>query len=89
LGKRSEKVTKGRCLRAIDSEFSVIFGPEAPLLDAASKVLVGRVRGRTYTAERLKLWVEEIWGSLLKELPEVMVLTRGWFALHFHRPEYT
>lgn len=85
-------MTKGRCLRAIDSDFNIIFGPEALLpdvMDAARKVLVGRVRGRTYTVERLKLWVEEIWGSLLTELPAIMVLSRGWFALHFHRPEYT
>lgn len=52
------------------------------------KVLVGRVHGQNYTAERLGLWTKEIWGTLLKELPTIRVLTRGWFALRFHR-EYT
>lgn len=31
----------------------------------------------------------EVWGSLLKELPIIRVLARGWFALHCHREEYT
>lgn len=26
---------------------------------------------------------------MLKELPAIKVLARRWFALHFHRPEYT
>lgn len=91
FGKRSQKLKKGKCLRAIDSDFNITFGdaqlPE--VMEATRKVLVSRVRGRTYSVERLKLWDEEIWGSLLKELPDIRVLARGWFALHFHRPEYT
>lgn len=39
--------------------------------------------------ERLRQWAEEIWGTLLKELPAIKVLARGWFSLHFHRVEYT
>lgn len=52
-GKRSEKIAKGRCLKANNSGFKVNLGPEAPLpdiMDAARKVLVGRVRGRNYSA---------------------------------------
>lgn len=90
--KRSANLKRGRCMRAIDSDFNITFGEEAPLLDVMDtgrRVLVGRVRGRTYSVESLKLWVEEIWGTFFKELPEIKVLARGWFALHFHRPEYT
>lgn len=61
----------------------------ADALENARKVLVGKVRGHSYSMERLKLWTEEIWGSLLKELSMIRVLARGWFALHFHRLEYT
>lgn len=57
--------------------------------NTAKKVLVGRIRGRKYTVERLRLWTEEIWGSLLKDLPIIHVLARGWFALRFHQEEYT
>lgn len=57
--------------------------------NTTKKVLVGRIRGRNYTIERLRLWIEEIWGSLLKDLPIIHVLARGWFALRFHREEYT
>jgi len=56
--------------------------------ETAKKVLVGRVRGWNYLVERLRLWTTKIWGSLLKELPIIRELARGWFALHFHREEY-
>lgn len=61
----------------------------ADAIDTARKVLVGQVRDRTYSVERLRQWTKEIWGTLLKELPAIKVLARGWFALHFHRAEYT
>jgi len=32
--------------------------------------------------------VKEIWGGILKELPEVHVLPRGWFALNFAKENY-
>lgn len=32
---------------------------------------------------------QRFWGSLLKELPIIRVLAHGWFALRFHREEYT
>lgn len=57
--------------------------------DKARKVLVSRVRRRTYTTERWGLWVKEIWGQIFIQLPEVQVLPQGWFALHFAMEEYT
>lgn len=61
----------------------------ADAIGTARKVLVGRVRGQTYSVEILRQWTEEIWGTLLKELLAIKVLARGWFSLHFHRAEYT
>lgn len=55
----------------------------------ASKVLVGRVRGHAYSAERLNLWVNEIWGNIFKDLPKVQTLPCGWFVPHFLQEEYT
>lgn len=80
FGKRTEKLKKGKCLRVIDLDFNITFGEEAQLpdiMETAQKFLVGRVKGCTYTVDRLKLWTEEIWGTLLKELPEIRVLARG------------
>lgn len=91
-GRRTDKPKKGRCLRAVDTDINLTFGEDVPMadvMDMARKVLVGRVRGRNYTVERLRQWTMEIWGSLLKELPVIRVLARGWFALRFHREEYT
>jgi len=51
----------------------------------ALTVLVGHVRGQAYSANTLSQWVKEIWGGLLMELPEVHVLPRGWFSLHFEK----
>lgn len=55
----------------------------------ASTMLIGHVRGRAYSANRLTQWVREIWGGLLKELHEVHVLPRVWFSLHFKKENYT
>lgn len=33
--------------------------------------------------------IKEIWGGLLKQLPEVQVLPRGCFSLHFAKENYT
>lgn len=55
----------------------------------ANTVLVGHVRGRAYSAKRLTQWVKYIWGGLLIDLPEVHVLPRGWFSLHFKKESYT
>lgn len=38
--------------------------------------------------DRLTKWVEEIWGNLLRDLPEVHILPRGWFSLHFSKEDY-
>lgn len=57
--------------------------------DKARKILVGRVHGRTYMAEQLGLWVKKIWGQIFIQLPDVQILPRGWFALHFTLEEYT
>lgn len=54
----------------------------------ARMVLVGHVRGWAYSANRLSQWVKEIWGGILMELPEVHVLPRCWFSLHFLKENY-
>lgn len=54
----------------------------------ANTILVKHVRGRAYSATHLTLWVKEIWGGVLKELPEVQILPRGWFSLHFTKENY-
>lgn len=59
------------------------------VVDMGNKVIVGRVRGKTYSAARLRLWTMEIWGNLLKELLTINTFTRGCIALSFHREEYT
>lgn len=55
----------------------------------ARTMLVGHVRGRSYTVDRLMRWVKEIWGVLLTQVPEVEVLPRGWFSLQFANEEHT
>lgn len=49
----------------------------------AAIMLVGKVRGRKYTTARLKHWTVEIWGGVLETLPDISLLTRGWFTLSF------
>lgn len=68
------------------------FGETSAIGEAATMartILVGLVRGRAYSAARPTLWVKEIWGGVLHELPEVQVLPKGWFALHFAKEAYT
>ena len=58
-------------------------------MDIANTVLVGHVRGRTFSVKRLKQWVQEIWGGVFFDLPVVHVLPRGWFSLQFSKESYT
>lgn len=55
-GRLSDKQKKSRCLRDIDSDINLTFGEDvqmADALDTTRKVLVERVRGRTYSVEIL------------------------------------
>lgn len=86
------KKRKTKCIRTTTKDITVAFGDPIDFEDSmalARSVLVGHVRGRTYSAKRLTLWVKEIWGDLLTELPEVQELPRGWFSLHFATEECT
>lgn len=58
-------------------------------MDTVDQVLVGRIRGRSYTTTRLKLWTLEVWGHHLADFPFIQTFVRGWFALHFSRAEHT
>lgn len=83
---------KTKCVKGTSKDITICFGESTTIGEVAymaSTVLVGHVRGRAYSADRLTLWVREIWGSMLKELPEVQVLPKGWFALHFAKANYT
>lgn len=58
-------------------------------MDFADRVLVGRIRGRNYTATRLKSWAVAVWGHHLAEIPFVQTFVRGWFAMRFARADHT
>lgn len=75
-----------KCMKATSKDISIRFGETSAIGEAAIMaiiILVGHVHGRAYSATQLTQWVKEIWRDILKELPEVQVLPRGWFALHF------
>lgn len=81
-----------KCVKATSKDISIHFGDTSAIGEAAimaSTILVRHVRGRACSVTRLTLWVKEIWGGVLKELPEFRVLLRGWFALHFAKENYT
>lgn len=59
------------------------------IMDHADRVLVGRIRGRKYSATRLKTWASEVWGHHLVDAPFVQTSVRGWFALRFARADHT
>lgn len=83
---------KVKCVKVSSKDFTIRFSEGLSMGEVAEKanfVLVGYVRGRDYSMERLILWVQEIWGNTLKELLEVQILPRGWFALQFSKEEYT
>jgi len=67
-------------MKATSKDITIRFGETSAIREAAymaSTVLVGHVRSKAYSDTRLTLWVKEIWGGLLKELPEVQVLPKG------------
>lgn len=61
-------------MKASAKDFTLKFGEGlnmGEVVNTVGKVLVGRVKGRAYTAEHLNRWVKEIWGSTFKDLTEV------------------
>lgn len=79
---------KTKCVKATSKDITIRFGETSAIGEfaiMALTVLVGHVRGQAYSANTLSQWVKEIWGGLLMELPEVHVLPRGWFSLHFEK----
>lgn len=52
-----------------------------------STVLVGWVCGKNYTPARLRKLTAKVWGNLMMQLPGVITLYRGWFALIFSQPD--
>lgn len=55
---------KTKCIKASGKDYTIKFGAGLSMGDIAnntSKVLVSRVRGRTYTTEHLEIRVKEIW----------------------------
>lgn len=82
----------GKKHRTTKNKFNKIinFGRDCGMADLAhiaATMLVGKVRGRKYSNARLKQWTREIWGGSLDTLPEVLLLTKGWFSLTFAQPE--
>lgn len=80
------KKRKSKCIRVTTKDITIAFGDSTDFgetMAMARTVLFGHVRGRTFSVGRLAQWVKEIWGALLIDLPEVHVLPRGWFSLHF------
>lgn len=60
IASRSGK-RKAKCVKASRKDFTIKFGEcltMGVVVDMTGKVLVGKVRGRTYSAERLGLWVK-------------------------------
>lgn len=58
-------------------------------MDFTDRVLVGRIRGRNYSAERLKAWATEVWGHHLVDIPFMQTFVRGCFALIFAHADQT
>lgn len=83
---KKHKTTKNKLNR------KYFFGCDRGMEDlehTAATVLVGKVRGRKNSTARLIQWTREIWGGLLETLPEVLLLSRGWFSLSFALPDQT
>jgi len=83
---------KSKCVRETAKDISVQIGDPSDFEESlvlARTTLVGHVRGRSFSAERLKAWANENWGGMFTVMPEVIELPRGWFSIHFAREEHT
>lgn len=83
---------KSKCVRETAKDISVQIGDPTNFEESlvlARTTLVGHVRGRSFSAERLRAWANEIWGGMFTVMPEVIELPRGWFSIHFAEEEHT
>lgn len=83
---------KSKCFKSKEDEYFLRLEEDiqwGEVMEFADCVLVGRIRGRNYTAARLKTWAAEVWGQHLVDIPVVQTFVRGWFALRFARADHT
>lgn len=83
---------KKRCLKLQNYEFFLKLTEDTQSLQStktAEKVLVGHVRDRHYSVEKLQQWTSEVWGNHLKDPPKVQTFVKGWFALQFKSLAHT
>lgn len=77
---------KYKGIKVGSKKISLTFGDDLQMgdvLDTADRVLVGWVRGRSYTVAHLGQCILEICGQVLEDLTSVVTLSCGWFALCF------
>ena len=59
----------------------------AEVEDMSMTAVVGHVHGKHFGRGFLKRWAVEQWAHLLINVPEVRVLTKGWFSFIMHSKE--
>jgi len=92
LPQRYGQGKKYRCFKSREQDIFLRLEEDiqwGDIMEFADRVLVGRIRGRNYSAARLKTWATEVWGQHLVDIPVVQTFVRGWFALRFARADHT
>jgi len=77
-GKSARLAKKYKRVKAGSRKISLTFGEDLQMgdvLNTTDRVLVGQVRGRSYTTTLLLQWISEIWGHMLDELPSMVTLS--------------
>jgi len=85
VGKGTKK-SKKKCIKNKGLIRNMALGEDVEIQEVVqmSKItLVGRVNGRSFALGTILKWVEEAWG-FLGFLPEVVELSRKWYAFTFH-----
>jgi hypothetical protein len=57
------------------------------VVQMANQTLVGRASGRFFSLKTIVSWTESVWKEDLGYAPEVIELSRNWFAFQFNQPE--
>ena len=78
--------SKKKWIKVKKEEYNYVLGEDIrweQVSTLASRTLVGRVVGRLFALKTVVSWAGAHWKIVLGYVPEVVSLSKGWFAFNF------
>lgn len=85
-GQAKSKRKKGKTIKESSECPNLVFGVDLhfeSVVETSELILVGRARGKFFSANNIMEWIQNIWSTAPHIDVEVITLTKGWFMVTF------